>query len=166
MSIVIFGDLFSFPEGHAATNRVHTYAKGFKENGINVYIICFSSTYTDNENGDIEGIKYYHPFHEKERSKYFVIRNWKKLKKYFTTYYLFKKINKEDKISAINSWTNLLSTHLFAWLLCKRWGAKLITEASEHPFRFYQHGIWKKMIGKVKFNIESRSCDGILCISR
>src|SRR5437762_3700172 len=166
MSIIIFGDLFSFPEGYAATNRVHTYARGFKDNGINVYVICFSSAYIDNENGDIDGIKYYHPFQEKKRNKYFVIRNWKKLRKYFVSYYLVKKINREDKIIAINSWTNLLSTHLFAWFLCKRWNAKLITEESEHPFRFYQGGVWKKIKGKVKLYIESRFCDGILCISR
>jgi hypothetical protein len=39
MSVVIFGDVFTFPEGNAATNRVYTYAKGFIENGIDVHVI-------------------------------------------------------------------------------------------------------------------------------
>jgi hypothetical protein len=107
MSIVIFGDLFSFPEGGAATNRVHCYARGFKENGISVTVICFLSRYGDNENGIIDGIKYYYPFREKIRSKYFFTRFWKKLKKYFASYNLLKSLNREDKIIAINSWTTL-----------------------------------------------------------
>jgi hypothetical protein len=41
MSIVIYGDVFTFPECSAATNRVYTYAKGFIENGISVHVICF-----------------------------------------------------------------------------------------------------------------------------
>jgi hypothetical protein len=51
MTIIIFGDLFSFPEGHAATNRIYTYAKGLQENGVNVTVICFSNDYLDQPNG-------------------------------------------------------------------------------------------------------------------
>jgi glycosyltransferase involved in cell wall biosynthesis len=166
MSIIIFGDLFTFPEGGAATNRVHCYARGFKENGIGVTIISFLTKYGDNENGVIDGIRYYYPFQEKIRSKYFFTRFWKKLKKYFTSYYLFKRLNREDKIIAINSWTNLLSTHLFAWLLSKLLRTKLVTEGSEHPLRFHQGDKIRRMQGAMKLYIESRFCDGILCISR
>jgi glycosyltransferase involved in cell wall biosynthesis len=166
MSIVIFGDLFSFPDGGAATNRVHYYARGFKENGINVSVICFLSRYSDNEDGIIDGIRYYYPFQEKTRSRYFFIRFRKKLKKYFTTWKLCRSLNREDKIIAINSWTNLLSVHLFAWLLCKLVEAKLVTEGSEHPLRFYQGSWIRRWQGGVKLYIESRLCDGILCISR
>ena len=86
MSIVIFGDSFSFPEGDAATNRVHTYAKGFNENGITVHVICFANEYNSPGDGMINGINFYHPFRQMERSKYFIIRNWQKLIKYFNTY--------------------------------------------------------------------------------
>src|SRR5690348_15722927 len=166
MSIVIFGDNFSFPEGSAATGRVHTYAKGFKENDIKVHVICFSSQYSNSGNGVFNGINYYYPFEEKERSPNFFIRNRRKLKKYFKTYYLLKKINKEDKVIALNRWTNRLRTHLFAWLLAKLFGFKLILEASEHPLRLYQGKAKKRMIGSVKLYISSFLCDGILCISR
>lgn len=166
MSIVIFGDLFSFPEGGAATNRVQCYARGFEEHGVNAIVVSFLSQYSNNENGIIDGIKYYYPFQEKKRSKYFFVRLWKKINKYSATYQLLKKINKENKIIAINSWTNLLSTHLFAWVLSKFFKAKLITEGSEHPLRFYQGGKLAKMQGAMKLYIESRFCDGILCISR
>jgi len=75
MSIVIFGDLFSFPAGGAATNRVHCYAKGFLENNNDVSVVCFLSTYNGNHNGQVDGIKYYYPWEEKERSKYFLVRS-------------------------------------------------------------------------------------------
>lgn len=166
MSFIIFGDLFTFPDGQAATNRVYTYGKGFKENGINVHVIVFSSTYNEVHNGVTdEGLAYYHPFEQKKRSTSFFIRSVQKIRKHIRTYRLLKKINKEDKIIAINSWTNLLSTHLFAWLLSKLLKSKLITECSEHPYKDFQGGSITRMKGWAKFYIESKLCEGILCIS-
>jgi glycosyltransferase involved in cell wall biosynthesis len=166
MSIVIFGDVFTFPEGFAATNRVYLYAKGFIENGIEACVICFSNEYLDISDDLIDEIPYYHPFQQKERSNYFLIRRWQNLMKYFKTYALLKKLNKQEKISVINSWTNLFLTHLFAWFLSKVFRAKLIAECSEHPLRFYQRGFFRKKIGAMKVYIESRLNDGFFCISR
>ncbi len=170
MSIVIFGDVFSFPDGQAATNRVYTYAKGFKENGKKVYIICSTSLYLDTPNGVVDGIPYYHPFEQKKRNKYFLIRRWQNFLKYIRTYKLLKKINKDDKIEAINRWSNLFLTHLICWLYCKFLGIKLITECSEHPMGMplgkYQHSAFGKNIGIIKFRAEAFLSDGILCISQ
>jgi glycosyltransferase involved in cell wall biosynthesis len=166
MSFIIFGDLFTFPDGQAATNRVYTYGKGFIENGINVHVVVFSSAYNEVHNGTADGISYYHPFEQKKRSSSFFIRTGQKIKKHIRTYRLLKKINKEDKIIAINSWTNLLSTHFVAWIFSKLLRTKLITECSEHPLKDFQGGTVTKIKGTAKFYIESRMCDGILCISR
>jgi glycosyltransferase involved in cell wall biosynthesis len=165
MSIVIFGDAFSFPEGNAATNRVYTYAKGFIENGINVHIICFTSEYLDNCDGTVDGIKYYHPFGQQLRNKYFIIRRLQKLLKYYKTFQLIKAIFKVEKIIALNNWSELFITNLFAWFLTRVFKMKLIIECSEHPLRRYQNGIFKKMLGFIKFNIEARLFDGAFCIS-
>lgn len=165
MSVVIFGDIFTFPEGDAATNRVHTYAKGFIENGIRVHVISFESLYNSAGNGQIEGIAYYHPFGQFERSKYFVVRQYQKILKYLNTIKLFSRINKEEKIIAINICTNLLLTHLFSWFLAKIYNSKLIIEASEHPLRHFQKGTLDKQLGIAKFHIETYLCDGLFCIS-
>ena len=85
MSIIIFGDLFSFPEGNAATNRVHTYAKGINELGIYVHIICFSNEYVPESEGTYQNIFYHYPFNQSVRSKKFLIRRWQKFKKYINT---------------------------------------------------------------------------------
>jgi glycosyltransferase involved in cell wall biosynthesis len=166
MSIVIFGDVFTFPDGQAATNRVYTYAKGFKENGKKVYIVCFTSLYLDTPNGVVDGIPYYHPFQQKKRNKYFLIRRWQNFLKYIRTYKLLKKINKEDKIETINRWSNLFLTHLICWVYCKFLRTKLVTECSEHPLGQYQGGGLKKRIGIIKFRAEAFLSDGILCISQ
>jgi glycosyltransferase involved in cell wall biosynthesis len=165
MSIIIFGDLFTVPEGNAATNRVYTYAKGFIESGIEVHIISFSNTYSTNNKGIIDGAKFYIPFGQKERSKYFIVRRWKKLLKYRNAYSIIKRINKEDKIIAINSWSNELLTHLFVYLLTRLFKARFIIECNEHPFRHYQSSALRKRLGKLNFYIESRFCDGVFCIS-
>lgn len=69
MSLIIFGDLFTFPEGDASTNRVHTYAKGFIENGINVHVICFENEYITNSDGLTNGFHFYHPFGQRKREQ-------------------------------------------------------------------------------------------------
>ena len=63
-AIIIFGDTFTFPEGNAATNRVYTFAKGFHENGIEVFVICFRNDYVETVEDTINEIHYYHPFYQ------------------------------------------------------------------------------------------------------
>jgi glycosyltransferase involved in cell wall biosynthesis len=166
MNIVIFGDAFSFPEGEASANRVHTYAKGFYENGSNAHVICFASKYDSADDGIINGIYYYHPFGQSKRNKYFLVRRWQKLLKYFNTLKLFKRIDRKDKINVIIVYTMLLQTHLFGWFLSRIYKSKFLIESGEHPLRLYQDGFLRKQQGLMKLKIESRSCDGILCISQ
>jgi glycosyltransferase involved in cell wall biosynthesis len=164
--LIIFGDSFSFPEGNAATNRVYSYAKGFLENEIQVYVICFASVYNTKEEGSTEGIKFYHPFAQRKRSKYFLIRRYHNVIKYFNTIKLFNKINNENNIIAINSWTFLFITHLFSWFLSKKYKTKLIKECSEHPLRYYQKFELQQKVGIAKFWVESTLSDGLFCISQ
>jgi len=166
MSIVIFGDLFSFPEGSASTNRVHTYAKGFYENGISVHVVCFANEYEDSGDGQTNGIYYYHPFGQNKRSKYFVIRRWQKFYKYFKTLALIRDINRKDKIKAINCWTQVFITQMFGFILARIVRTKIIIESREHPMRYYQDSFVKKIQGELKLYFEMKMCDGIFCISR
>jgi glycosyltransferase involved in cell wall biosynthesis len=166
LSIVIFGDDFAFPEGDAATNRVHTYAKGFIENGLSVHVICFASDYSTEGSGSINGINYYHPFGQRSRNKFLLIRAWYKFTKYFSTLGLFIKINKSDPVLAINSWTQNLTCQFYIYLLAKLISTKLISEHSEHPLRKYQGSSLRIMRGELKSYLGSKLCDGILCISQ
>ena len=166
MSIIIFCESSSFPEGNAATNRIHTYAKGFTENGMTVHVISFANKYISNGNGLTNGIYFYHPFGQKKRSKYFIIRRWHKFIKYFKTIQLAKEINKKDKIIAVNSWTLLLFTQLFIFFLAKSLKSKMILERNEHPLRHHKGSFIKQIHGNLKLYFEIKLCDGIFCISR
>ncbi len=166
MSMVIMGDTFTFPEGQAATNRVATYAKGLMEHGINVHVIVMMGVYKEVHTGVFDGISYYHSFEYKERSNSFFRRRWRIFKKYIKTWRLLRRLNKQEKIVAINCWSTLLGTHIFLWLMARLLGTKLVRECSEHPLREHQGGKMNRKIGLMKSYIESRFCDGILCISR
>lgn len=166
MSIVIFGDSFTFPEGNAATNRIYTYARGFIENNVNTYIVCNKNEYLMNGNGNLDGIQYYNPLNQSSRSDYFLVRNWHKAAKYFNSIRLIKKIHSQDAITAIITDTHDIFTHLFSYYLAKRINARLIVEKSEHPLRLFQKNGLAKIRGLLKLRIESSLCDGILCISQ
>jgi len=165
MSIVILGDLFSIPEGSAATNRVYTYAKGFEAAGVRTHVVGFLNTYMEKPDGVNDGIAYYNPFGQKERSSSFFLRRYHKVLKYHRTFRLLKKIHRQDRIIAINRWSDIFNTQLFAWLLARYFGAKLITECNEHPLRYFQNGELKKKEGWRRFSADSYCTDGTLCIS-
>lgn len=165
MSYIIIGDLFTFPQGEAATNRVHSYGKGLVSNGKNVHVICFGNDYTEYMDGEVDGIRYYHPFGQKKKSKRFIVRNWKKVKKYFRTFMLVRRLNRQEKVSSIIVYSGLPGTFLFAWLMTRIIGSRLLQEVSEHPLRYYQSGTIRKKMGFLKLNVESALTDGILCIS-
>lgn len=167
MSLIIIGELFTFPEGNAATNRVYNYALGFIENGLNAYVICFRNEYDEQKNGNIDGIEYFLPFSPKNRSKYYFVRVWYRYLKYFTTIRIIKEINKKDKVLAINCYSRFLGTRLFSFLLAKFLNAKLILESSEHPLQYIESStFFNRLRAKLELQLALRLSDGVLCISR
>lgn len=166
MAIVIFGDNFSFPEGNAGTNRLYTYAKGFIENNVNTFVICFKNDYIVNGNGIVEGIQYFNPLNQSEKNSSFIIRNWYKAVKFRNTVRLFRKINKEEKVSAIIVDTQVLLTYLFSYYLAKKFSTKLIVENSEQPLRYYRNGFGRLLIGNMILRIQLNTFDGILLITQ
>jgi glycosyltransferase involved in cell wall biosynthesis len=166
MAFVIFGDSFSFPEGNASTNRVYTFAKGFIENGINVHIICFGNDYMDNSDGEIDNIKYYNPFGQVKKSNNFITRRWLKFLKYIRTLFLLRKINREDKIIAINLHTYRLLVELYAFLLARILKTKIIFDRCEHPLQFYKDNIFDQTLARCKISIQTKLYDGMFCISQ
>lgn len=165
MSYIIFGDLFTFPQGEAATNRVHSYGKGLISNGTSVHVICFGNVYTEYMDGEADGILYYHPFGQTRKSRYFVVRTWKKVMKFIRTFQLVRRLNKQEKVDALIVYSGIPATFLFGWLMTRLMGSRLLQEVSEHPLRYYQEGWLRKKLGLVKLRVESALTDGILCIS-
>ena len=165
MAFMIFGDSFSFPEGNAATNRVYTFAKGFTENGISTHVICFQNEYVNTCNGITSGIKYYHPFNQTKRNKFLIVRRWLKFVKYIRAVKLVRKINKEEKIIAIDLFTYSFLTHLFVFVLARSLRTKLLFDRCEHPLQFYKDNVFDQTSAKLKLILETKLCDGMFCIS-
>lgn len=165
MSLVIFGDSFTFPDGTAATNHVYTHARGFQEHGVSVHVICFENEYLDEYDGIRDGIKYYHPFARKKRSPSFFARRWHKFMKYVRAFMLIKKINKSDKVISINLWSFRFATQLFSFFLAKAFKTKLLIDSSEHPLRNIRDNKAAQLLGRLRLNVERGFYDGVFCIS-
>lgn len=167
MSFVIFGDLFTFPEGNAATNRVYNYARGFIENGTDAYVICFRHSYSQDKEGSVNDIKYYVPFAPHKRSNSVIFRSWYRVSKYINAIRIIIEIGRKDKIIAINCYSRIFGTRLFAYFLAKISNAKLVLESSEHPYQYYKTNTF---FSRLRANIELKTAlklsDGVLCISR
>lgn len=165
MSFVIFGDLFTFPEGNAATNRVYNYAIGFIENGISTHVICFRNEFNFDKKGNLNGINYAFPFSPKKRNKFFFIRILHRISKYFNTIKIFREINNAEKIIAINCYSRQFSVRLFAILIAKIYKSKILLESSEHPLQFVSNSLYSRILYNIELYFTLRLFDGILCIS-
>jgi glycosyltransferase involved in cell wall biosynthesis len=165
MTLVFLGDSFTFPEGDAATNRVHSYAKGLFENGLTIHVICFGSDYDAGGDGVINGIYFHHPFGRRKRSRYFIVRRWHKIRKYFNTFSIIKSIKKRDESIVFHCYTQLLQTQLFTYCLSKYFKSRVILERSEHPLRNYNDSRVSRKCGNLRVALEIRLCDSIFCIS-
>lgn len=166
MSIVIFGDSFTFPEGTAATNRVYTYAKGLRENGVKVHVICSANHLNLPDDGIIDEIPYYNPYKQRIRSNYFVVRRWKEFTKNIKIIKLIRQINDNEKINTIIVYTHLFLTISIAWYLAKICKAKLVMECNEHPLKPFQKNALHRTFGLILFKIESFFMDSVFCISQ
>jgi glycosyltransferase involved in cell wall biosynthesis len=165
MTCVIFGDAFTFPEGDASTNRVYAYARGFRENGTDVHVVCFRNSYMDTPSGNTEGIKFYHPYNRMARSKSFFQRRFDEISKYFQTITLFREFRKQEDISFILCYTKAVKTQLFAFLISRFFGSRLILERSEHPLKDYGSKVGEVVFGFLKVFMEIWFTDYIFCIS-
>lgn len=165
MNIVILGDLFTFPEGDAAANRIYTYAKGILEEKGRITVVCMRNVYGEEGGVTTEGISYFYPFNQKARSEHFVKRSFWKVKKYLSTIKVLRKINRDAKLDAILLYSETFVLTIFAFALTRIFSCLLLVEQSEHPLRIYLGNRFKYAIGIIKLAILSKLYDGVLCIS-
>lgn len=165
MSYLIFGDAFTFPEGDASTNRVYAYAKGFLENGKDLNVICFKNYYLANPTGETENIKYYNPYGQTSRSRSFIHRRWYAISKYLKAYKLIKGIHRHERIAVVLCYTKLFRTQLFAFIISRLCGSKIILERSEYPLKHYKSKTGEAIFGRLKVALEIKYCDYLFCIS-
>ncbi len=164
LNLIIIGDLFTFPEGHAATHRVHSYAGGFLENGSNVAVICFKNEYGQGD-GTYGGYRYFFPFSSRTRSPFILIRQYRKFLKYINAVKIISQLSQADGIDALIVYSENSLTHLFSFFLSRLFSAVLILEQNEHPLKNYQSSGFKRLKGSARSAVVYKLFDGILCIS-
>jgi glycosyltransferase involved in cell wall biosynthesis len=165
MSLVIFGDRFTFPEGNAATNRVYTYAKGCVENDLNVTVVCFGNDFSDQLEGVTEGISFYNLFGIKTRKPGRLSSVFHKIIKYIKAPVLLKRLNKKEKILDIHLYTNRFVVELFLCLIARLIGTRITLERSEHPFQDFGQSLLERTKLRFVLGCEPRLFDGVICIS-
>lgn len=127
----------SFPNGMAATNRIHAYAKGISGNGIlcEVVIIKRTERYiirNKNCNGDIDSYSFHYIPKTTVRSSNFFMRKINDLLDRIHAYqYLRRKLNKGDIVIFYGYKT---INELMAIRAAKRSDAIILRELCEYPF--------------------------------
>lgn len=162
-TILILGDLFTFPQydAHAATGRAYAIASGLKSNRVNSTIVTFSNIY-DKYAGISDGVEFYVPLEQEKRNEHFTIRNYHKIKKYINTFNYLKHTKKSVGLDAILLYTRTPSLMLFSFFCCKLLKSKLILEVTEFPTKdFNKYSIIRPIFPYLFLKL----FDGFSCIS-
>jgi glycosyltransferase involved in cell wall biosynthesis len=122
------------PIGFAPTNRILSYATGFKKNGVECEIVIFRKTsqkQNKQQQGYYNGIRYRYLFSNPIKSKYFVIRRFDNLFVLFRLlFFSLRNLKKHDVIIYYSAYTRYI---LILNAVKKIKGYLLLKEESEHP---------------------------------
>jgi len=155
-----------FPYGRAATNRIISYGKGFREHGVETQILCLRANNTDknlglNKKGVYEKIPYEYVSGTPYRPKNFIFRRYVYFKGLIRSIFIICK--KYSKSKAIIVHTNEYFIIIFFKVLSLIFNYTIFQEKSEFPFVLKN----KSLIGKFWTNIYLNTIyclfDGILC---
>lgn len=153
------------PIGMASTNRILSYASGFKENGIDCGIVIFRKTESTGAivntmpKGRINGVEYNYLFKNTIKSKYFVLRRLNNfiggLRLFF---YSLRYIKKNHAVIYYSIYTYPVIFLIFSKIFNNK---IILKEESEHP-SVYNHGFFSNIIFKT---IHYRLFDGYLLMT-
>lgn len=160
----------AYPHGMAATNRIHLYAKRFKERGHDVEIIVPRPTERHRtkalnfeQQGEYEGIKFRYPVNP-VRSPSFIKRRFNDFISFFKTlsYIATKKRNTDILLIVDNRWYTIITYKLFS--LIDR--CEFVLEISEFPFVFaVERSFFRKIYINLYIKHLFKVFDGLIVIS-
>jgi len=158
-----------YPHGMAATNRIHLYAKRFKEQGHDVEIVVPMPTEIHRTKavnfqikGEYDGIKFRYSL-SPVRSKSFIMRRINDVFAYFNTWgYLIRTRRNSDVflVAGIPLY-NILTCKFF----CLIFNCKFVWEKTELPFVFAKKNTINIIYHKIYARFVFRLFDGIILIS-
>src|SRR5258708_8193210 len=159
----------AYPHGMAATNRIHLYAKRFKECGHNVELVIPRPTERHNTTplnyqikGEYEGIPFRYPL-SPIRSESFIKRRINDFLSFFKTAgYIFNKKRDTDVLLIVdNRWYMIIPCKIF----CLLFKCKFVLEISEFPFVFYADSFFNNIYKALYVNNIFQLFNGLIVIS-
>ena len=159
----------AYPHGMAATNRIHLYAKRFKERGHDVEIVIprpterhHTTPLNQQIKGEYEGIPFRYPL-SPVRSNSFIKRRFNDFLSFFKTIsYLFGKKRDTDILLIVdNRWYMIVTCKLF----CLFFNCRFVLEISEFPFVFHRDSFFRNIYRKLYINNIFKLFDGLIVIS-
>ena len=166
-ALVIIGDL-GYPSGNALSNRAHLYSKGLKETGVFPFIINTHSSHKTKQNfgsfGKHEGIPFYYSQKTVQYEKKFFTRNLKKIKGIFHTFYVIKRLRKNNCITVLYYSIPFFYEFIY-FLFLKFYRIPIAKECNEAPLFIIKEKRNKKLYTFILKHIELRMYDRIIVIS-
>ncbi len=166
-ALVIIGDL-GYPSGNALSNRAHLYSKGLKETGVFPFIINTHSSHKTKQNfrsfGRYEGIPFYYSQKTVEYEKRFLTRNLKKIKGIFHTYYIIKRLRKNNCVTVLYYSIPFFYEFIY-FLFLKIYSIPIAKECNEAPLFIIREKRDKKLYTFILKHIELKMYDRIIVIS-
>ncbi len=158
-----------YPFGMACTNRIHLYAKRFKEQSHDVEIVIPKPTeshHTTARNTEIkgiyEGVKFRYPSNP-VRSSSFIKRRINDFLAYFNTlFYVIRTKSDSDILLLVVTKGYMVFTYK---IFCLLFGVKFVWEKSEFPFVFSNKTPLNKFYHKIYEKFGFKVFDGIILIS-
>jgi len=173
MKVLIVGDAFGFPNGTGATARVHAYARGLMENGVEVKVFCLEPTEprqgpraNTQAKGNYEGIDFEYTYGSTARPSNFFLRRWRQL---IGPWRFFRAVRSEttkgNGIDAIILFSNSLFWIVWVVAVARIAGVQCIQEKSEFPFVSYKKTPWIRLYAWLYTRTVYKLFDGIIVIS-
>ena len=146
----------SFPHGMASTNRIHSYAKGVSENGIECEVLLYHRTerpgrvVNSKTDGIVSNFRYRYIGNNTVRNKNVFIRKFNDIKDLvLLCLFVLRKMTKGDIILVYFSSVFL---ELVLALLSQIKGIKILKELCEYPYVYNKTTILVKIKQYIELN--------------
>jgi glycosyltransferase involved in cell wall biosynthesis len=165
MSIIIIGEVFSLPASEAPSNWVHTIAKGFVKNEINIHVISLSHDYRPIKR-EIDGFYYYSALNQYKRKKYFIFRLFFRFRKYFNIIKYINIYRRTEQSFSLIVYSVSFIVIVYSIFIAKIYKSNLVWIGSEHPVRKnFRSNQFKSFLEYLYASFISLFFDGIIAFS-
>jgi glycosyltransferase involved in cell wall biosynthesis len=162
--VVILGNDFLIHGSGAASNLIRNLAKGFSENGATVHVINMNMEYGVFK-GHHDGINFYIPLEQEKRNKYFVIRIFYRILRFFNVFSYINAFGKSSERKVIITFSESLRLFILSYILNFFFFQLSVIYAVEHPFRHNKNNLITPVKSFLFQFIVYHIFDGILAIS-